>query len=190
MKFVSLFVLFGLLGFMPRADAQDNYRTYRNARFGTSVQYPAHLLLPQRESSNGDGRKFLSRDGRVELTVYGFNNSAGRSASGEMNRAVRDWKRDKAQITYAKAGNGWFVLSGYVGRDIFYEKTIARGSTFHTLIWQYPAALKRSLDVPLTRSVRTFTALRPTVSSVPRARPQIAAQTPEVSAPREDGSGY
>ncbi len=88
-------------------------------------------------------------------------------------------KRDRARITYAKAGMGWFVLSGYVGGDIFYEKTIARGDNFHTLIWQYPAALKRSLDVPLTRSVRTFTARRSAAAPTVRAtkRPQMAAKT-------------
>lgn len=186
MKFAPFLLVFlGVAGLTLRANAQDDYRTYRNARFGTSVQYPAHLLVPQRESAKGDGRKFLSRDRRIELTVYGFPNLSSRAPRAEMNRAVRDWKRDRARITYAKAGTSWFVLSGYVGDDIFYEKTIARGDTFHTLIWQYPAALKRSLDAAVTRSVRTFTARRPV--AVAPVRAPAAAKTPRAAAPRETG---
>jgi hypothetical protein len=136
--------------------AQDFYRTYRNARFGTLVQYPASLLVPQPESDNGDGRRFVSRDEQIELSTFAFFNIKQRTSSGEMNRAIRDWRRDGARITYQKAGSDWFVLSGYVGDDIFYEKTLLRGSVFHSLIWQYPKTLRRRLDAPVTRSVRTF----------------------------------
>ncbi|MBW3636947.1 MAG: hypothetical protein KY445_10890 [Armatimonadetes bacterium] len=69
MKFSIFLALLCGLSLAPRAEAQDTYRTYRNARFGTSVQYPANLLIPQPESKTRDGRKFLSRDGRIELTV-------------------------------------------------------------------------------------------------------------------------
>ncbi len=150
--------LSGLFSAQPSAHAQEIYRTYNNARFGTSVRYPAHLVAPQPESDNGDGRKFLSSDGQVELTVYGFNNAMNRSASAEMRRAIADWKRDGARLTYYRASRDWFVLSGYLGADIFYEKTLLRRGVFHTLIWQYPKSLKKSLDAGVSRSASSFSA--------------------------------
>ena len=155
--FVRLLLWSSLLLVLAPLQAQNTYRTYRNARFGTIVQYPANLVVAKPESDNGDGRKFVSRDNQIELTIYAFNNVRNRSAEGEMNRAIRDWRRDAARLTYQKAGSGWFVLSGYIGDDIFYEKTLLRGQVFHSLIWQYPKSLRSNLDAPVTRSVRTFT---------------------------------
>lgn len=194
------------------ARAQDTYRFYRNARYGTTVLYPANLVAPQPETANGSGRKWVSRDGQIEVTSYAFPGRFGRSARGEMNRAVSDWKRDTARVTYAKSGASWFVLSGYLGADIFYEKTLLRNGVFHTLIWQYPQNLKKRLDPSLTRSARAFsvaksarraaTVAAPTAVYIPRAtansrpifrrRPTprpTAAPIEERNSPR-DSSGY
>lgn len=168
--------------------AQNAYSTYRNARFGTVVQYPSNLLVPQREADNGDGRRFVSRDGDIELSIYAFRNLRNRSVNGEMQRAVSDWKRDGARLTYWKWQGNWFTLSGFVGGDIFYEKTLLRNGVFHTLIWQYPQTRKRQLDEPVTRSVRSFAVgvgleqpvprptPRPTNRPVPRATPRVTIE--------------
>jgi hypothetical protein len=136
--------------------AADYYRTYVNARFGTVVQYPASFLVPRPEAANGDGRRFVSKDEAIELSVYAFNNALSRSVKAEMSRAMADWKADGARLTYQKSGTDWYSLSGYAGDDIFYEKTLFKNGVFHTLIWQYPKALKARLDAPVTRTVRSF----------------------------------
>ncbi|HEX9997490.1 MAG TPA: hypothetical protein VGB45_10130 [Abditibacterium sp.] len=186
-------------------DAQDNYLSYRNARFGTTVLYPANLLVPRPESANGDGRRFFSRDGKVELSVFAFHNTSGRSIRREMNRALRDWRRDGARVTYQKFGSTWFVASGYVGSDIFYEKTLFKAGVFHTLIWQYPQSLKARLDAPVTRSVRSFSVGKslerpiaapsqalaaPAQTSVAKTSVAQASPTPRNSQPRVRTSGY
>ena len=89
-------LIFALLTSIGTAQAQDSYRTYRNARFGTKVTYPANLVAPRPESANGDGRKFVSDDGQIELTVYASYNVNQRTARAELARAVSDWKRDGA----------------------------------------------------------------------------------------------
>ncbi len=185
MKFAFPFLL-GVLCWTPIARAQDTYRTYRNARFGTTVRYPANLVEAQPESANGDGRKFLSRDGRIELTVYGFGNARNRSASGEMRRAISDWKRDGARLTYFKAGRSWFVLSGYVGADVFYEKTLLQRGTFHTLIWQYPKTLKKRLDASVSRSASSFfvgNAAQNQVGAAPRPQSTPASSPTSMPTP-------
>lgn len=172
------------------AHAQDTYRIYRNARYGTTVLYPANLVAPQPESARGSGRKWVSRDGQIEVNSYAFLNRSNRSARGEMNRALTDWKRDTARVTYARSGASWFVLSGYLGADIFYEKTLLRDGVFHTLIWQYPQNLKKRLDPILTRSALAFSAGKktrtPAFKFAPTAAPVVVVQpTPRASIRRQ-----
>jgi len=45
--------------------------TYVHARFAYSVCYPGDVLLPQGEADNGDGQKFITKDGKAEARVYG-----------------------------------------------------------------------------------------------------------------------
>ncbi len=203
----SAFLLLAtLFGASFTAEAGDSYRTYRNPRFGTTLVYPANLIAPLPDSARGDGRKWVSRDGQIELTTYAFRNRAARTASGEMKRAISDWKRDRARLTYSRSGASYFVLSGYLGADIFYEKTLLRNGVFHTLIWQYPQILKKRLDAGVARSAASFSAGRvikapfsapvqksapgptpaPTAASIPVDRARIA---PRKVAPRA-ASGY
>jgi hypothetical protein len=48
-----------------------NFKIYINERYNYSILYPLDLLYPQGEAANGDGQKFLSKDGLVEMLVYG-----------------------------------------------------------------------------------------------------------------------
>lgn len=160
--------------------AADEYRTYTNSRFGTTVQYPANLLIPRPEAQNGDGRRFVSKDELIEMAVYASHNVAARSAKTEMERAIADWKRDGGRLTYYKWETGWYTASGYIGDDIFYEKALLKDGVFHTLIWQYPMSFKARLDAPLTRSVRSFSTGRGADNLVSGKAQTQKAQAPKV----------
>jgi hypothetical protein len=47
----------------------DDYRVYNNEKFDFSISYPANFLIPQGESPNGDGQRFISKDGSVVMEV-------------------------------------------------------------------------------------------------------------------------
>jgi hypothetical protein len=136
--------------------AQDTFKTYKNARFGYSIAYPANLLVPQPEAQNGDGRKFKSRDGKIVLTVFGRLNTADRSLKAETDKALADWKKDGATVTFWKRGKNYFAISGYVGNNIFYEKTVQRRDGFNTYFYEYPKTLKKRMDVPVNRAFASF----------------------------------
>jgi hypothetical protein len=136
--------------------AQDDFQTYRNARYGYSIVYPANLLIPQPEAQNGDGRKFRSRDGKIVLTVFGRQNVSNRSLKAETDKALADWKKDGATVTFWKRGKNYFAISGYVGNNIFYEKTVQRGGQFNTYFYEYPKTLKKRMDVPVNRAFASF----------------------------------
>lgn len=167
----------------PGAHAQDLFRTYHNARFGYQLQYPANLVTPQPEAQNGDGRLFRSQGGSIRLLAYGSHNVAGRSLDAEMRAAMTAWKQRGGSVTYARWKGNWLAVSGYVGGDIFYQKTVRRGSTFATLVWRYPRDLRKPLDAAVNRSAATLAfsggqATPPPRKAVPTARPTPAPPRP------------
>ncbi len=61
----------------PSASAHV-WQRYTNVRFQYSICYPEGLLVPQGESPNSDGQKFLAKDG-AQLVVFGRNNAIDES---------------------------------------------------------------------------------------------------------------
>jgi hypothetical protein len=80
--------------------AQNNYRTYHNARFDYSISYPANILVPQGEAENGDGQKFLSGNGRAEMLVYGSHNSLDQSLRQVYESETSRTEHPNRRVTY------------------------------------------------------------------------------------------
>jgi hypothetical protein len=108
-----------------------DYRTYRNERFDFSISYPSNYLIAQESNTlKGDGRKFVSKDGRVEMVVYAHDNDLEQSLREIYEKEL---KPDR-QITSAKIKDKWFAVSGYENGKVFYQKTILKDDivkTFH-----------------------------------------------------------
>ncbi|RAK65800.1 hypothetical protein DLM85_13865 [Hymenobacter edaphi] len=145
-------VVVGLAFQAPPVD----YHTYRNARFGYSIPYPAALVRPQPEAPNGDGRRFVSADGATTLTVYGSHNALDHTAHQQLTMSRQSWQEKGATVTLAKVLPGGYVLSGTLHTSIFYEKASLQNGVFSTFIWQYPAAQKPRLDAVVSYTARTF----------------------------------
>lgn len=104
------------------ADAQAS-DVYRNARFGYSICYPGKLLIAQRESENGDGRKFFAKDG-AELAVWAGHNVLENTVAQQMQDTISGVQQDGGIVTYKVIKENWFVISGEVNGLIYYQKTI------------------------------------------------------------------
>jgi hypothetical protein len=107
------------------APASDDaaWATYANSRFAYSICYPKNLLNPQGESPNGDGQKFLAKDG-AQLLVYGSNNALNESINDVFNRTASRLAGTSGKVTYKAIKPAWFVLSGQTSNTIFYAKTL------------------------------------------------------------------
>lgn len=140
------------------SNTQEKYSTYNNARFSYSVSYPTGLLIPQGEADNGDGQKFLSRDGRAEMLVYGSNNALDQSLRDIYNEQLREGEgeRSKKTVTYKVLRDDWFVVSGREGDRVFYQKTIFRGGVFKTFRIEYDKALAGVFDKVTKRVAASF----------------------------------
>jgi hypothetical protein len=126
------------------------YRTYSNARYGFSIAYPAGLLLPQGESTNGDGQKFTSKDGSATLLAFG---------SQRLDKSLRDEfesAQENRTVTYKVLKTDMFVVSGTENGKIFYQKTLLRDDVFKTFIIEYDSGARNTFDAVTTRVARSF----------------------------------
>ncbi len=140
----------------PVAAGADAWAVYLNPRFGTRIDYPVGLFHALPPPDNGDGLSFATADGSARFLVFGQFNIDDLDARAMMARD-RDWGNyDK--VTYQSAGNGWYVLSGYSGSDIFYRKAVidAAAGVVHVFEITYPQADRARFDPVVTRMAKSF----------------------------------
>ena len=78
------------------AQALDTgWRTYANARFGVTVEYPDVFSVRDPRPVDGDGQAFHTSRGEAKLTVYGSLN-ANQKSPGEL---MQDYKT--AEVDYS-----------------------------------------------------------------------------------------
>lgn len=126
------------------------YRTYSNARYGFSISYPLGLLVPQGESDNGDGQKFVSKTGSATLIAFGSN---------RLDRSLRDefqTAQENRAVTYKVLKRVMFVVSGSANGKIFYQKTLLRGDVFKTFFIEYDEQERANFDSITSRIARSF----------------------------------
>ncbi len=150
---VALFAGSGVL-------ASESYATYENARFGYRVLYPTSLVTPLPEADNGDGRVWKSDDGKFKLSAWGENNAFNRTLRAQMDAARREWAKDHARVTYTRYTPQFYVLSGFTGGEIFYEKTVPQGDGFASILWQFPKGKRPLMDAVVARTSHAFKSTR------------------------------
>jgi DnaJ-like protein len=93
---------------------------WRNARFGFSLAYPAEIFVAD-SAEAGEGATFRSRDGRARLVVSALVNASGTTLAAH-RRSLMDGPYRTAVFDYTPRRAYWFVLSGVLGEEIFYER--------------------------------------------------------------------
>lgn len=155
--FVSVFIVLCANG---RAIAQEyTWVTYENTRFGFRVTYPANLFLPQDPPANNDGRGFVSADGAAQFSVSASFNTEQLETIDQYKAMVLE-AGDYGNITYQPSGRSWFVLSGYRGPIIFYEKYImsCNRQVLNMLSLTYPQTQRELFDPVAAKLEENFKA--------------------------------
>jgi hypothetical protein len=128
------------------------WETYENPAYGYSISLPGSPFAVE-EEPDGRGVTLIDLAGRGQIDVYGARNSEGLSPR-EFEAALGSADRIR-DITYARRGQSWFVISGHYVREgdagddlIFYAKFMfspdrTRLSAFEA---SYPVADKARWD--------------------------------------------
>jgi hypothetical protein len=101
----------------------EDWREYRNERYGFNLQYPADAFTVERTSEIGDGQVFVSQVGNARLLVGALVNDSEFSPASYQEYIARHSYADY-EIGYRRLGQGWFVLSGEGKGKVFYEKVM------------------------------------------------------------------
>lgn len=137
------------------AAASYNWAYGRDAVTGYRYAYPQGLFSPV----EGEGRPaynyFASNDGRAKL-LYG----AWDAGAGETPHSLKRWMIEEAggRLTYDPSGRSWFVISGYRGDEIYYQKVMfsCGGATGNVFAITYPTADRATYDAAVERMENVF----------------------------------
>ncbi|MBY6243720.1 hypothetical protein K3F48_21440 [Methylosinus sp. Sm6] len=131
----------------------EGWRSYRNARFGTTADVPKDWTMGE-APENEDGRVFTSPDKQSRVIVYG----GFRTDQKEQEFADRLAPGEGETVSYRRQGKDWLAVSGTKGDRIFYRKSLlsCNGAVWNTISVDYPASIKKKLDPLVTRIARSL----------------------------------
>lgn len=165
------------------AAAAQDWRQYRNERYGFTLQYPPDLFVTERAAEAGDGQVFSSSDDDARLLVGALPNQSGYTPTTYQEYIARHSYPDY-QIDYRRTGGSWFALSGEGGGRIFYEKVMftCGGRLITSFAMVYPSAQRRLFDPVVERIEDSFRPAtdcqRAGLAPTPTPRPALKAQLP------------
>jgi DnaJ-like protein len=124
----------------------DDWASYRDARFGFALQYPFEVFLPAPEPAK-EGKSFVSRDGRARLLISAAFNAQGLTLA-EHRRSLMQGVYKGATFDYTPQRGSWFVLSGTLGTDMFYHRVTftCGGQALHGWKLVYPLSERAIYD--------------------------------------------
>ncbi len=127
------------------------YYKYINGRYGFSVDFPQTFnlaFLP----ANGDGAKFASPDGLVELSVYGGHN-IGWTIDQYYQMSLKD---ASGELGYTAKGDDWFVISWKTDGTIYYRKEFFCDAAHNGFTLTYPENQQDAFDDIIANVEKSF----------------------------------
>jgi hypothetical protein len=107
----------------PWPKPQDKWITYTNARFGYHFYYPSAIFEAGQVLENDGGQTFNSTDGHAKIVVYATHNTEKFSPAQYRKIILKDFG-GYDRMDYSPSGQSWFVLSGFRGDNIYYQKVM------------------------------------------------------------------
>jgi hypothetical protein len=131
---------------LSAASAQD-WRTYSNARYGFSLQYPSDIFAEELTTEAGDGQLFVAKNGDARLLVGSLTNDTGFTPLSYQTYVAQNSYADY-RISYRRLGGSWFALSGEGNGKIFYEKAMfsCAGRRINSFAVIYPSDQRGVFD--------------------------------------------
>lgn len=159
-KLITIFCVLMFLSGVAAADSgkKVTYQRYANVRFGYGISYPEGILIPQGEADNSDGQRFVSRDGDLEMLVWGSNNALDETLKSKYQEDIKEKTKEQPdkRVTFRQLKGNTYVVSGYLREKIFYQKTMFADDAFMTFLLTYPAGKKQDYDPVVSEISRSF----------------------------------
>jgi hypothetical protein len=157
MKTITFTVFIFLAAVSNSWAATSSWTMGRDSDLGFHFTYPSDLF----RQIGGEGKPsfhyFVSRDSEAKFMVGAWNNEAGQTPN-EFKRWLLANTGGYDDKTYVPRGRTWFVISGYRGDDIYYEKVMfsCAGGVVNVFAITYPKDRRRLYDPVVERMEDSF----------------------------------
>jgi curved DNA-binding protein CbpA len=133
------------------------WAVYRNAYLGFTLKYPADVFTLGGKQTDDSDRLLTSKDGRALLRIFGIPNIMA-TALTQYRRSLIAQRYPDATFDYTSQRQNWFVLSGRVGEEMFYERVTLScdGRSIHGWLLVYPIAKRSFFDAIGEEIHRTY----------------------------------
>lgn len=123
------------------------WKNYVVPQTGARVDIPVTIFSEDGgQPDGGYGRRFLTPDGRANLTIQSIPNAANDSPAAFLAK-----KNPPADIVYKRVTSRFFVVSSIRNGRIWYDRCNRGGGYMQCVLINYPAAEKRRWDGIVTR---------------------------------------
>jgi hypothetical protein len=137
------------LSLLPAAATAQSTRwqIYVVGETGANVDIPVTVFTEDAGKPDaGYGRRFLTSDGRANLTVQSIPNAANDSPAVFLAK-----KNPPSDIVYKRVTSRFFVVSSIRNGRIWYDRCNRAARYMQCVLINYPAAEKRQWDGVVTR---------------------------------------
>jgi curved DNA-binding protein CbpA len=141
----------------PPQGRRASWTTYRNARFGFALKYPADVFALDAGPASDNVRTLVTRDGEAVLRIFAAENAAGTTLAS-YRRALIEERYAGAVIDHARQRKSWFVLSGTHGDKAFYERVAIScdGRSMHGWQMVFPLSERTLYDLVVDEVHRNY----------------------------------
>jgi hypothetical protein len=102
---------------------EDSWVAYVDDALGYNFYYPSTFFEPQAIATDMRAKTFLSPDKRAKIVVSAVENDEGFTLAGYRSAILGEFG-GYDQLDYSPKGQSWFVLSGFRGENIYYQKVL------------------------------------------------------------------
>lgn len=136
--------------------ADEPWAIHAIEQFGGTILYPQTVFEPVPRDTDEADQVFVATDDEARLAVGSWLNEGAFSPQELKNNLLRDAR--EASLTYEPGGRTWFVLSGYEGDDIYYQKVMfsCGGNVVTAFGLTYPTAGRARYDPIVERMEDNF----------------------------------
>jgi hypothetical protein len=128
------------------------WQNYVVPETGAVAQVPTTVFSQDGgKAQEGYGKRFVTSDGRANLTVQSMPNEAGYSPAVFLAK-----KNPPSNVVYKKVTSRFFVVSSYRNDKIWYNRCNFAGQLVNCVLINYPAVEKQQWDGIVTRISNTL----------------------------------
>ena len=135
----------------------SHWQTIRDPGFGFTFSYPPVLFDRLPDDEKPSFYYFAAPEGEAKFLA-----GAWHEPTAGTPQKFKQWLLDNAQgydeVTYRPRGRTWFVLSGYRGEQIYYEKVMfsCGNQVVNVFAMVYPVAERKRFDPVVERMEDQF----------------------------------